>query len=167
MQILRALELLPFWELSSPSSVVEYLRPFQHKLDEWVGTKFSTKEFFRQKVNCQIPMHQWNMSSVARFYMDAGYLTFSTQSDQSHIRLQFPNRSIGDAVAAAIEEPFQSALAEHSGVALLACRHIRAGRVLDAYQEYAKIFRSFSIHAMRVRYVYSFDSLCSRAEFQS
>jgi hypothetical protein len=104
-------------------------------------------------------MHQWDMVSVARFYMDAGYLTFSSKSDWSQIRLQFPNRSIGEAVAAAIAEPFVSALAEHAGSTFLAYQHIIAGRVHDAYFEYAKIFRLIAHQPLAVRCVISFDSL--------
>jgi hypothetical protein len=162
INILIELELRSFWS-STGGSLLKLLRPFQHKLDQWVATKFPAASFFDLKVDCQTPMHKWDMASVARFYMDTGYLTFSSKSDLTHIRLQFPNRSIGEAVANAIAEPFVSALADHAGSTFLAYQHILAGRVHDAYFEYAKIFRSIAHQPLAVRFVVFFDSLFSLA----
>ena len=109
MQILKAAAPRSFWATTG-GSLLKLLRPFRHKLDQWVATEFPAEKFFVLKVDCQTPMHQWDMASVARFFMDTGYLTFSSKSDWSHIRLQCPTRSIGKAVADAITDPFVSAL---------------------------------------------------------
>ena len=158
INILIELDPRSFWATTT-FSVAKLLRPFRHKLTQWVTTKFPTDEFFELKVDCQIPMNQWDVASVARFYMDAGYLTFSGNSNRSYIRLQFPNRSIGKAVAATIEEPLRNGLANQEDVGLLGYRFLRAGLVKEAYFEYAKIFRSLPGTPMKVCFVFILNFL--------
>jgi hypothetical protein len=84
--------------------------------------------------------------------MDAGYLTCCAKTEP-HVQLELPNRSIGEAFAAAIEKVFQlSALQQQSEFGLLAYRHIRAGRIKEAYLEYSNMFRALAPEPSKVRF---------------
>jgi hypothetical protein len=151
MNILSELHLQSFWELSAPP-LEEYLRPFQHQLHHWVLRKFSSFEFFDGTACCEDPMHRWPFHHVAQFFMNAGYLTFCANAEP-HVQLELPNRSIGESFAAAIEKVFQlSALQQQTEFGLLAYRHIRAGRVKEAYLEYSKMFRALALEPSKVRF---------------
>jgi hypothetical protein len=134
------------------------LSPLKSTLPRLILDFFNVHELLGHKIDLTVPFNKWQPVAVARLFMDAGYLTFSSPSSSSlslpgTVQLQFPNSS----VAAAMNEVYlpSSLSNQANGYGQNLFRHLCNNEFVKAYQEFDKLIGVLPNEPLSVRFYLS------------